>query len=136
MELDNPTNLFSMPQATLESIRRMIDTFSLAKMGVYGEQNLNHAQAQYSRLDICSQLRVVVSPLLTAKTKLLLKEEFKKMKPCVARVGHRDKATEHTFGYSLELEEQLDEFVILVQTELQKLNYFMPLVDRQNHKKP
>jgi len=117
---------FSMPQATLESIRKLIDVFSMANFGIFGEEHIPHENAQHLRREVCSQLRVVSSPLLSESANKKLKEELQKIIPPMKKQGHRDRASEILYAYSPVVDIQLNEFVILIQMELQKKNHFMP----------
>ena len=64
--IEQPSS-FSMPQSTLECIRKMLDAFTSVGLGIYGEQAISLGQAQHLQKGICSQLRVLVAPLLSEK---------------------------------------------------------------------
>lgn len=112
--------------AAIATLMRLDNIFS-SITSIMQNMELSKGTRQHRKYDLVRQLVVQAMPLISnATAKKEVMESLKNIKPLfIASKPHKPNRLD-TPGYSLEVEDQIDDLIIKVEETLQILGFFMP----------
>jgi len=117
---------FNMAIATLMSLRNTLDHIR----DVEGKIEYPASERQRIKIELVKRFFVDSSPLINDKDVIESYMPILKLRPIeVISINRSNQKEIHKIKYSYELNQQLDEYLLKLQVQLQKNKYFMPPSD-------
>jgi len=114
---------FNMAIATLMSLRNTLDRIR----DIEGRIDYLPEERQRIKIELVKRFYVDSSPLINDSTVIDSYKDILKLRPLqVMNVNRNNQKETKIIVYSYELNEQLDEYLLNLQVQLQKNKYFMP----------
>jgi len=127
MEEEGTQAPFNMGQATLESIRNLIDQIARLSITATEVPIQERGNVQFAKYVSVKQLAILSTPLLKKEQKEKVMGGFYKIKLQPGSFP-QGRGNQNKLGtvYNFQVENELDLMVILIQEELQSTGHFMP----------